>query len=157
MSEVEQLGRGTPARPPRIGVAGTGWWASTAHLPSLATYAGAELVAVCDPVGDRARAAAARFGVSGVFTDIADLLAADVLDGLVVATPHTSHHAVARAALDAGVHVLVEKPLTVTADDAWALVETAERAGLHLVAGYTYQHTSTAAFVRRAVREGIGD
>jgi predicted dehydrogenase len=161
MTEAERDAGGTPGRssgrPPRIGVAGTGWWASTAHLPSLARYAGAELVAVCDPVGERAREAAGQFGIPHVFVDVADLLAADLLDGLVVATPHTTHHAVARAALDAGVHVLVEKPLATTAADAWDLAEAAERAGRHLAVGYTYQHTSTAAFVRHAVREEIGE
>lgn len=157
MSAAARVAGPTPGRPPRIGVAGTGWWASTAHLPSLATYGSAELVAVCDPVGERARAAAGKFGAPHVFTDVADLLAAGVVDGLVVATPHTTHHAVVRSALDAGVHVLVEKPLATTAADAWDLVGAAERAGRHLVAGYTYQHTSTASFVRRAVQGAIGD
>jgi predicted dehydrogenase len=150
-SGTRQTGR------PRIGVVGTGWWATTAHLPALAGYAGADLVAVCDPIPDRGLAAAERFGVPAHFTDVAALLAAVQLDGVVVATPHTSHHSVARAALDAGVHVLVEKPLTTTAADAWDLVERAERSGLHLTVGYTYQHTTTAAFVRTAVRDQIGE
>jgi predicted dehydrogenase len=142
---------------PRIAVIGTGWWATTAHLPALAGYAAADLVAVCDPVPDRVRAVAERFGVPRHFTDVAAMLDANLVDGVVVATPHTSHHSVARAVLDAGVSVLVEKPLTTTAADAWDLVERAESSGIHLVAGYTYQHTTTAAFVRTAVREQIGD
>ena len=127
---------------PRIGVVGTGWWATTAHLPALAGHPGADLVAVCDPLPDRARAAAERFGAPQHFTDVAALLDAGLVDGVVVATPHTSHHSVARAVLDAGVHVLVEKPLTTTATDAWDLVERAEGSGLHLTVGYTYQHTT---------------
>ncbi|WP_020578246.1 Gfo/Idh/MocA family protein [Actinopolymorpha alba] len=142
---------------PRLAVIGTGWWATTAHLPSLVDYDGAELVAVCDARADRARVVAERFGVRHSFNDVSALVAAGLVDGVIVATPHTSHHEVARAALDAGLHVLVEKPLTTSASDAWELVAVAESAGLHLAAGYTYQHTRTAGFVQRAVREEIGE
>ena len=144
-------------RVPRIAVVGTGWWATTAHLPSLAAYDGAALVAVCDTRPGRAREVADEFGVPRAFTDPGALLREGLADGIVVATPHTTHHALARGALDAGVHVLVEKPLTTTAADAWDLVRAAESADLHLCVGYTYQHTRTAEFVRQAVRERIGD
>lgn len=154
---------GTPSRPadmtvrrPRITVVGTGWWATTRHLPSLASYDGAELMAVCDVRPERARAVAERFGVPVATTDLTSLLASEQVDGVVVATPHTTHYALARAALDAGAHVFVEKPLTTTAAEAWDLVETAEAKGLHLSVGYTYQYTRTAQFVRHAVQERIG-
>lgn len=142
---------------PRLGVIGTGWWATTAHLPSLSTYDDAMLVAVCDARPDRVREVADRFGVPHVFRDVAALASAGLVDGVIVATPHTTHYAIARTALDAGLHVLVEKPLTTSAKEAWDLVSRAESAGLHLAAGYTYQHTRTAAFVRQAVQEEIGD
>ncbi len=142
---------------PRVGVVGTGWWASTAHLPALAAHPGSMLTAICEPKPERAREIAERFGVRHVFVDLADLLAASVVDGLVIATPHTTHHALARAALEAGVHVLVEKPLTTSAADAFDLVDLAEARGLHLCVGYTYHHTPAAEFVRTAVREEIGD
>jgi predicted dehydrogenase len=141
---------------PRIAVVGAGWWATTWHLPSLASYEGAELVAVCDARSARARAAADRFGVPLAATDLASLLASTRVDGVVVATPHTTHYTLARTALDAGVHVFVEKPLTTTAAEAWDLVERAEANGLHLSVGYTYQYTRTAQFVRHAVQERIG-
>lgn len=141
---------------PRIAVVGGGWWASTAHLPSLASYDGAELVAVCDPRRERMATASERFGVPG-YSDIGAMLAGTQIDGAIVATPHTTHHRLARQLLDAGVHVFVEKPLTTTASDAWDLVRVADDAGLHLVVGYTYQHASTAAFARDAVREQIGE
>jgi len=68
-----------------------------------------------------------------------------------------THFPLASACLDAGLHVLVEKPMTLTAADAFALVEKAERVGRHLAIGYTYQYASTAPFVRQAVQRGIGD
>lgn len=142
---------------PRIAVIGTGWWSAGHHVPALAGYEGAELVALCDPVEARARALAARYGVPDVFTSIDDVLAGGRVDGVVVAAPHATHHRLARAALDAGVHVLVEKTMTTTADDAFDLVVTAEKARLHLSVGYTYQYSDTAAFARDAVQGSIGE
>lgn len=143
---------------PRIGVVGTGWWATQAHLPALQLHPGAELVAVCDDDPGRVGAAARAFAVPHAFTDVAEMTSSGLLDAVVVATPHATHHAIASRALRDGLHVMVEKTLTVTATDAWDLVTLADRQGLHLSVGYTYQHTSTADAVRVAVQEGaIGD
>lgn len=141
----------------RIAVVGAGWWASTAHLPALAADPRVELVAVCDPDDARADAAAARFGAQHTATDLEPLLADVDLDGVVIATPHTTHAALGRAALRSGVHVLMEKPLTTAAADAWELVELAERRGLVLSVGVTYLHANTFGRVVRAVREEIGE
>lgn len=141
---------------PRIGVVGTGWWATNHHVPSLIGYDGAELVAVCDVRSDRAAEVARQAGVQIVVSSIGELVG--LVDAVVVATPHATHHRLAREALDAGLHVLVEKPLAVTAAQAWDLVSVAESHGLHLSVGYTYQYAEAARFVREAVRSGgIGD
>jgi predicted dehydrogenase len=145
----------TPPRP-RIGVVGAGWWSANHHVPSLAAYDDAELVALCDPQRSRAQQLADQHGVPTVVTDVEELLALRP-DGVVVATPHTTHHDLVASALDSGVHVLVEKPMTTSAADAADLVRRAERAGLHLAVGYTDQYAPTAALVRRAVQEDVGD
>lgn len=141
--------------PVRFGVVGTGWWATEAHLPALRDHSGADLRAVCDQDSGRAHAAAAAYGADHVFEDLPEMLAAGLLDAMVVATPHTTHHVIAAAALRCGLHVLVEKPLATTAAEAWELVTLARERGLHLGVGYTYQHTSTALVVREAVRSGV--
>ncbi|WP_164983864.1 Gfo/Idh/MocA family protein [Cellulomonas endophytica] len=143
-------------RQPRIAVVGTGWWSANHHVPSLASADGAELLALCDPDLDRAREVAARHGDVPVVADLDALLALRP-DGVVVATPHTTHHGLAARALDAGVAALVEKPLATTAEDAFDLVARAERSGAHLSVGYTDQYVPVAALVRRAVREDIGE
>ncbi|MEU1725166.1 Gfo/Idh/MocA family oxidoreductase [Nonomuraea sp. NPDC005692] len=136
----------------RLGVVGLGWWARFAHLPAIAAAPGLRLAAVCDPDPGRAEP-----GVPA-FADPAELYASGLVDGVVIATPHASHHALARAALEAGVHVLVEKPMTTTAAEAWDLVATAERTGTHLSVGYTGQYSAAAVRVRQAVLEGeIGE
>ena len=141
----------------RIAMIGTGWWATTAHLPSILSNPRIELVAVCDPDPSRAAAAALAFGAPQQYSDIRDLLDNAAVDAVVVATPHTTHFELAAAALRAGVHALVEKPLTTTSKDAWELVRLAAERRLVLSVGATYQFADTAAQVRAAVREQIGD
>lgn len=141
---------------PRLAVVGAGWWSANHHVPSLASYAGARLVALCDPQRERAAELAERHGVPDVVADLAELERVGV-DGVLVATPHTTHHDLAAQALDLGWHVFVEKPLTTTARDAADLVTRAERAGLHLAVGYTDQYTPAARLVREAVQSDIGE
>jgi predicted dehydrogenase len=143
---------------PRIAVVGTGWWTTQFHLPSISDYEGAQLTALADPNEEKLRAAAERFGVDTTFSDPRELFAAGVADGVIIAVPHVHHYEVAKAALDAGLHVLLEKPMVLKAEHAWDLVETSKRAGLHLTIGYVYQHTRAAAKVRELMRSGrIGE
>lgn len=101
-----------------------------AHLQEARKIPGATLVAVCDRLPDLARQAAARFGVPGVYTDLARMLAEARPDVLHVTTPPHTHAAVAMQALAAGVHVYVEKPFTLDAreaDDVFAAAEANDR------------------------------
>jgi len=141
----------------RFAMVGAGWWAHRAHLPALAADPSIELVAVCDPDASRANAAAREFGAPRAFTDVAAMLGVVELDCAVVATPHTTHRPVVEGLLRAGVDVLVEKPLTTTAEGAWALVELARGLGRTLSVGLTYQYAETAAQVREIVATEIGE
>lgn len=141
----------------RMAMIGTGWWATTAHLPSMVSNPRIELVAVCDPDPSRAAAAALAFDVPEQYSDIRDLLDTADVAAVVIATPHTTHFELAAAALREGVHALVEKPLTTTSDDAWELVRLASERRLVLSVGATYQYADTAFRVRTAIREQIGD
>lgn len=143
---------------PRIAVVGTGWWATQFHLPSISEYEGAQLVALADPNEDKLRAAAERFGVQTTFRDANELFDAQVADGVVIAVPHAYHYELAKAALEAGLHVLLEKPMVLESGHAWDLVETAERTGRHLTIGYTYHYTRAAQKVRELLQSGrIGE
>ncbi|MGZ8379776.1 MAG: Gfo/Idh/MocA family oxidoreductase, partial [Gemmatirosa sp.] len=75
-------------QPLRLAIDGCGAIAQLAHLPVLAKMRGVELVALCDNDAARARALADRFEVPDVFTDLEELLEADAIDGLIVATPN---------------------------------------------------------------------
>lgn len=133
---------------------GTGWWAVEHHLPSLAEYLGARLTAVAEPNPAKAAAVANRFGVPWVFETADELIGSGLVDGVVVATPHASHYPIARAALDAGLHVLVEKPMALTAADAWDLVARADARRRHLMVGYTVQFTPAAARLKQVIARG---
>lgn len=136
-----------------MGVVGAGWWSCSVHLPALAADPDAELVGVCDQDAQRARRVAEMFGAGRAVTDVQDLLDLD-LDAVVVATPHDAHHAPAAAALDAGVDVLVEKPMVLDPVEGWDLVARAERSGAALHVGYTFPYSDHADRLRGAVTGG---
>ena len=140
---------------PRIGVIGTGWWASQYHIPSLLTYDGATLVAMADNDPARLDLARTTFDVGHVFADAHELIASGLVDGVVIATSHDAHFPLAAAAIEAKLHVLVEKPMTIEAADAWRLVDLAERNGVHLSVGYTAQYDRAAQFLRKAFAAGV--
>jgi predicted dehydrogenase len=118
--------------PIRVGVAGAGVFGGN-HAKKLVANDGANLVGIYDRDLTRATALAEPLGAKG-FNDLAEMLAQ--IDALVVATPAVAHGGVARAAIDAGRHCLVEKPLAATHEDALVLCEHATAAGLVLQAGH---------------------
>ena len=113
----------------KIGIVGTGWWACFNHIPTIQASSEAQIVALCDRDSDRLQIVGEKFGLTTRYTDIAAMLAAEQLDGVVVSTPHVAHTAPAIAALAAGCHVLVEKPMATTAADGRAIAAAAVQAG----------------------------
>ena len=140
-----------------IGVVGAGWYSTLAHLPALRASDRVDLVAVCDADPSRAELAARRFDIPHAFSNAQELFSLEGLDGVIIATPHTSHFALANSALRAGLNVLVEKPLTTVDSEAWQLVELARELGRILIVGSTYQYTEAAPRVRHAVQNEIGE
>ena len=116
----------------RIGVIGAGWWATEVQLPFLAARDDVELAGVCRLGYGELEAVREKFGFSFATEDYRELVALD-LDGVVVASPHVHHYEHARAALESGKHVLVEKPLATSGAQARALVELAARQGKQIM------------------------
>lgn len=121
----------------RVGVVGTSWWADEMHLPNLRSHPQAEVVALCGRNRERAETLARKYGVPNVFTDYQEMIARAGLDALVVATPDDTHYKIALAGLEAGLHVLCEKPLARTAQEARALAETAAAKGVKTMVFFT--------------------
>jgi predicted dehydrogenase len=135
-------------------VLGAGWWATFAHIPALLAHPRAELAAIQTRDADEARRVAAHFGVPHACTTTSDLLAVDGLEAVVVSSSPHLHYEQAAAALRAGKHVLIEKPMTFTLAQAKELLELAERRKLRFLISCPWHYTSHAAIAQSLIREG---
>lgn len=141
----------------RAAVIGTGAIARS-HLACLASLPGVEVVAVADLSPARAESAAESFGVPRWFTGAEQLLAAVQPDVVHVTTPPGSHHGIAAAALRAGAHVVVEKPVTPTYTEWKQLRALADDLGLRLIENQNYRFSREIRRVRELVASGeFGD
>lgn len=143
--------------PTRVALIGCGRIAQVAHLPALEKADGVELVAVCDPSEDLARGVAGRYALDTVYTDQAQLLADPSVEAVIVAAPDRFHFAITRAALQAGKHVLVEKPMTSTPAEAQELAGLVAESGLVLQVGAMKRHDPGLQFARGFVTERLGE
>jgi predicted dehydrogenase len=155
VSRVERDQRRYP--PVRVAVVGLGYWG-----PNLARvlhdHPDAELFAVCDRRDEALAKTARRYPSVKVTTSFADVLAADEIEAVVLATPVSTHHALASAALAAGKHVFVEKPLAASAAEARDLEQGATEAGRVLMPGHTFLYSPPVNLIRGLLRAGeLGD
>lgn len=142
------------SRRARIGVIGTGWWATDTHIPALRQHPDAELVAVCDANPERLRAAAGKYEIDHTHQDFRKMLAQEEMDGVIVVTSNATHYEVTKAALQHDLHVMLEKPMTLYASEAKELVELAQARGRELIAGYPFNYTAYALRAREVIRAG---
>jgi predicted dehydrogenase len=124
------------------------------HMRAYRACSGAEVVAVCDTDPARVEEAGRAFGVAGRFADYRALLAGAACDLVSVCTMPASHREIAVAALDAGAHVLCEKPTALDAGEAAAMVAAARRADRFLTVGFNMRFLPAAQALRRFVAEG---
>jgi predicted dehydrogenase len=141
----------------RIAVVGAGYWG-----PNLARNFRSspdwELTAICDIDQERAEHISDLVGGVPVITRLDALLARDDLDAIAIATPARTHHDIALAALRAGKHVLVEKPLADDGERGMDMLHEADARGLVLMADHTYCYTPVALKIRELIQEGaLGD
>ncbi|MCZ2258497.1 Gfo/Idh/MocA family protein [Sporosarcina sp. G11-34] len=122
----------------KLGIIGCGGIANGKHLPSLSKLKKVELVAFCDIEVSKAEQAAKQYGTvdAKVYEDYRNLLSDDSIDVIHVLTPNISHAEISIAAMEAGKHVLCEKPMAKTSAEAKEMLEAAERTGKKLTIGY---------------------
>jgi predicted dehydrogenase len=142
----------------RVAVIGCGWWATYAHLPALQSNPRAEIAALVEHDPARLAAAGLEFGVPATYTDPERMLAEVELDAVVIAAPNALHHPLAKLALEAGKHVLVEKPMTIEPADARELTALAGERGVQLLVGYPLHYNAQTLALRAAIASGaIGE
>lgn len=138
----------------RLGVVGVGWWAAANHLPILKARDDVELVGVCRLGADELHRVQEQFGIPYGTESFDELLDKVPMEALVVASPHRLHGAQTLAALARGLHVLVEKPMTVDAAEARAIVALAEARQRHVVVPYGWNFQPYFAAARRLIADG---
>lgn len=112
----------------RVGIAGLRMGA--AMLEALARHPRAEVVALCDPVEARVRTLADKYTVPAIYADYGEMLAAEDLDGVCISTPNRLHTPMVQEAIERGLHVMCEKPLTLRTSEARMLLDQARAAGI---------------------------
>jgi predicted dehydrogenase len=141
----------------KVGVIGVGS-ISEMHLKSYKNNPHAELYAVCDQNEARAKAVADKYGAAKVYGDYRALLADPQLDAVSICTWNSTHAEISIAALNAGKHVLTEKPLCMTVEEALAVQEAVRSSGRMLQVGFVRRYDPNAQLLRRFAEHGeFGD
>ena len=143
--------------PIRLALIGTGF-GSSVHLPALAHVDHTELVAICSRRQERATAIAARHGVPTASTDWRDVVTDPGVDAVIIATPPYLHHQMVIAAIEAGKHVLCEKPLARNLAETRDMARLAEHAKVVAMVNHQYRYLPIRRRVKELIDEGyIGD
>ena len=138
---------------PRMAVVGLGYWGPNL-VRNLHELPDAELVAVCDKRQDALDAISRRYPALGTTTSFDEILSDPSIDAVVLATPVSTHHPLALAALEAGKHVFIEKPLAASSEEAHHLIETARENDLVLMPGHTFLYSPPVNTIRDLILGG---
>ncbi|MEX1180880.1 MAG: Gfo/Idh/MocA family oxidoreductase [Cucumibacter sp.] len=137
----------------RIGVIGLGWFGEI-HCDAIAANPSLELVALCTRTKSRLEALGRKYAVSSLYTDYHELLANPDLDAVSIVTMWDQHTEPALAALDAGKHVFLEKPMAHTVADCRRIVDAAKKARGHLMIGHICRFNPRYAIARQHIASG---
>lgn len=140
-----------------FGVIGYGYWGPNL-VRNLAEVNGARVVAISDMRSDRRALAERRYPGMRTYADGRDVVSSTDVDVVVIATPVATHFELGMAALKAGKHVLIEKPMTQTVEQGLRLIEAAERANRILMVDHTFIFTGAVQMIEQIIKRGeLGD
>ncbi len=137
-----------------VGVLGAHTWAEKAHLPGYANDPRVDLLAICDVVPERAAAMAKLFNIRKIYSRPEDLIADAEIQMVDVCTPTDTHHALSMAAINAGKHVLCEKPIARSAAEAFGLAHAAAMAKVRTKVGFTFRYSPALRQIRAWIEDG---
>jgi len=138
----------------KVGVLGAGAWAEFAHLPGYKRDPRCELVAIADPMVDRAQAFAKKFGIPHVYSSHEELIARDAIDIVDVCTPSATHFELSWAALSAGKHVLCEKPVAYDFTETRRAAALARDMGVKTKLGFTFRYSPAMQYMKELIAGG---
>ncbi len=141
----------------KVAIIGCGGIANQKHMPALKKLNDVEMVAFCDIIEERAQKAAEEFGTvdAKVYNDYRELLKDTEIDAVHVCTPNRSHSFITVDALEAGKHVLCEKPMAINSEEAKKMVDAAKRTGKVLTIGYQNRQRNDSLFMKKQAEEGV--
>ncbi|MDQ0226616.1 Gfo/Idh/MocA family protein [Metabacillus niabensis] len=137
----------------RIGVIGCGSIAKYRHLPEYAANKAVEIVAVCDIVEERVNEIAKVYQAKA-YTDYKELLKSEQLDAISVCLPNYLHAPVSIDALNNGLHVLCEKPMATSQEEADAMIEAAKKNGKKLMIGHNQRFVRSHQLAKQLIESG---
>jgi predicted dehydrogenase len=141
----------------RIGVIGYGYWGPNL-VRNFAEAEDTQVIAVADMKSERLQLATRRYPGIEAVSDYRDLLKNPHIDAVAISTPVSTHFSLAMEALQAGKHVLVEKPMTADTEQALRLIDEAARRNLVLMVDHTFVYTGAIRKMRELITAGsIGD
>lgn len=140
----------------KIGIIGCGGIANGKHMPSLKKIKNVQMVAFCDIIEERAVKAAEKYGVEGakVYTDYKELLKDRDIEVVHVCTPNRSHAFISIDAMEAGKHVMCEKPMAKTYKEAKEMLDASERTGMKLTIGYQSRWRADSLYLKKMCEDG---
>lgn len=139
----------------RVGIIGTSWWVDLMYVPSLLSHEAVEVVAVCGRNLQRAQEVASKFGAPRIFQDYRQLIKESRCDAVVIATPDDLHCEMTIAAIEAGLHVLCEKPLAGNASDAMLMHDRATAAGVQHMVLFTWRGQPHWRYAKHLIESGF--
>lgn len=139
----------------RVGIIGMGMYAYWFHSPQLRATGRAEIVAICRRNQKALAAAQEALGVANIYSDWRDMLEKESLDAVLVSTPHHYHAEPTLGALEHGLPVLVDKPMALTGQEAWSMVEAARHAEKVLMVTYGSRAERKWRSLKRQLAGGI--
>lgn len=139
----------------RVGIVGTSWWAEGMYLPALQNHPHGQIVAACGRDPARTAAFAQKWNLPLAFTNWQQMIASGEIDALIVATPNSEHHPITMAALDAGLHVLCEKPLALNAAQALEMAQKAHAVGVKHMVAFTHRWLPVMRYAKHLLEDGF--
>ena len=140
----------------KVGVIGCGGIAESKHLTSIAGIKETEVTAFCDIIPERAEKLCKQFGAQGakIYTDYKELIKDGSIDVVHVCTPNRSHSPITVDSLEAGKHVMCEKPMATGYAEAKKMTDTAKKTGKLLTIGYQYRCMPAPLYLKKACERG---
>ncbi len=138
----------------RVAVIGTSYYADVMHLAALQSHPDADIAAICGRNQQRAQRLAEKYHIPVMYTDYQDVFSDNSLDAVIIAVPDDLHYPLTLAAVDAGLHVICEKPLAQNLEQARRMCDRAARSDVITMTYFTWRWLPHCEYIKRLIDSG---